>query len=122
VSRPASGAETLADQLFARHQAVRYLAVLDGSQLTLRERAGLTDASATESDRYEELLVNPTLLTLTSRRGEIDCGGLDYVIVGYGNFQQLVVPTRDGHVSVAVEHGADPLVVLRDVRAAVGPV
>jgi hypothetical protein len=122
VSRPESGAETIADELFARHPAVRYVAVLDGSQLTLRERTGLTDGSATESDRYEELLVNPTLLTLTSRRGEIDCGGLDYLIVGYGNFQQLVVPTRTGHVSVAVEHGADPLVVLRDVRAALGRV
>jgi hypothetical protein len=120
VSRPASGAETIADELFARHRAVRYVAVLDGSQLTLRERSGLTDGSAAESDRYEELLVNPTLLTLTSRRGEIDCGGLDYLIVGYGNFQQLVVPTRTGHVSVAVEHGVDPLVVLRDVRAALG--
>jgi hypothetical protein len=38
------------------------------------------------------------------------------VIVGYGNFQQLVVPTPTGHVSVAVEHGTDPLVVLPDVR------
>ena len=65
MSSPASEAE-LADQLFARHDAVRYVAVLDGSQLTLRERAGLTDASASESDRYEELLVNPTLLTLAS--------------------------------------------------------
>jgi hypothetical protein len=117
VSSPASGADALADRLFARHDAVRYVAVLDGSQLTLRERAGLSDASAAESDRYEELLVNPTLLTLATRRGEIDCGGLGYLVVGYGNFQQLVVPTRSGHVSVAVEHGADPLAVLRDVRA-----
>ena len=106
----------LADQLFARHDAVRYVAVLDGSRLTLRERAGISDAAAAESDRYEELLVNPTLLTLASRRGEIDCGGLGYLIVGYGNFQQLVVPTPTGHVSVAVEHGADPLAVLRDVK------
>jgi hypothetical protein len=113
---------TIADELFARHDAVRYVAVLDGSALTLRERAGLTDASAAESDRYEELLVNPTLLTLTSRRGDIDCGGLNYLIVGYGNFQQLVVPTPTGHVSVAIEHGADPLVVLRDVRAVLGAV
>jgi hypothetical protein len=112
---------TFADELFTRHDAVRYVAVLDGSDLTLRERAGLTDASAADSDRYEELLVNPALLTLTSRRGEIDCGGLDYVIVGYGNFQQLVVPTSTGHVSVAVEHGTDPLVVLRNVRQLLRP-
>jgi hypothetical protein len=113
---------SVADELFSRHAAVRYVAVLDGQELTLRERPGLADASSADSDRYEELLVNPTLLTLTSRRGEIDCGGLDYVIVGYGNFQQLVVPTPTGHVSVAVEHGADALMVLRDVRAVLGAV
>jgi hypothetical protein len=120
VSGRASEGE-IADQLFSRHDAVRYVAVLDDSELTLRERPGLGDASAAESDQYEELLVNPTLLTLTTRRGEIDCGGLDYLIVGYGNFQQLVVPTPTGHVSVAVEHGTDPLVVLRDVRELLGP-
>jgi hypothetical protein len=120
VSSPGSGDE-IAHQLFSRHEAVRYVAVLDGSQLTLRERAGLADASAAESDRYEELLVNPTLLTLATRRGEIDCGGLGYLVVGYGNFQQLVVPTRTGHVSVAVEHGADPLAVLRDVEELLEP-
>jgi hypothetical protein len=113
---------SVADELFSRHAAVWYVAVLDGPELTLRERPGLADASSADSDRYEELLVNPTLLTLTSRRGEIDCGGLDYVIVGYGNFQQLVVPTPAGHVSVAVEHGADALMVLRDVRAVLGAV
>jgi hypothetical protein len=113
---------TIADKLFSHHAAVRYVAALDGSDLTLRERPGLADASSADSDRYEELLVNPTLLALTTRRGEIDCGGLDYLIVGYGNFQQLVVPTRTGHVSVAVEHGTDPLTVLPDVRAALGVV
>jgi hypothetical protein len=120
VSSPASAGE-IADRLFSRHEAVRYVAVLDGSQLTLRERAGLTDSSSAESDRYEELLVNPTLLTLATRRGEIDCGGLGYLVVGYGNFQQLVVPTRTGHVSVAVEHGASPLAVLRDVEELLEP-
>ena len=43
------------------------------------------DASGLESDRYEELLVNPTLLTLATQRGNIDCGGLKYLIVRYGN-------------------------------------
>lgn len=105
----------LARELFDRHPAVRYIAIRRGNQLDLRERSGLADASSAESDRYEELLVNPTLLTLTTNRGDIDCGGLRYLVVGYGNFQQLVVPTADGHISVAVEHGTDPLTVLPDV-------
>jgi hypothetical protein len=107
----------LATALFEKHPAVRYVAVRRGDQLSLTERPGLSGASSSESDRYEELLVNPALLTLTTNRGNIDCGGLRYVIVGYGNFQQLVVPLADGHVSVAVEHGTDPLTVLPDVVA-----
>ena len=42
--------------------------------------------------RYEELLVNPTLLELTRQRGNIDCGGLEYLVIRYGNFFQLVLP------------------------------
>ena len=55
----------------------------------------------------EELLVNPTLLTLARRRGELECGGVRHVIVGYGNFDQVVIPTGSGHVSVCVERDAD---------------
>ena len=40
----------------------------------------------------------------------IDCGGLRYVMVGYGNFTQLVIPIGGtGHVSIAFELGANPL-------------
>lgn len=93
--------------LFALPQ-VRYVALRSGDQVMMRQKDGLAGPSASESDRYEELLVNPTLLTLAGQRGRIDCGGLEYLLVGYGNFRQLVVPTRDGHVSVALENdGAD---------------
>ncbi len=54
--------------------------------------------------------MNPTLLMLTRQRGDIDCGGLRYVIVRYGNFAQVVVPRPDGgHVSIAVEPDVDPV-------------
>jgi hypothetical protein len=62
-----------------------------------------------QSDRYEELLVNPTLIALSRARGQIDCGGLRFLVVGYGNFDQLVVPIREGHVSIALERTADPI-------------
>lgn len=86
--------------------SIRYAAVLSGQQLTSLGRDGLQDASDEISDRYEELFVNPTLLTLTRRRGDLDCGGLRRIIVGYGHFHQIVVPAGSGHVSVAVELGA----------------
>jgi hypothetical protein len=97
---------------FALGDHIRYVAVADGPDVLLQERSGLSDASSSDSDRYEELLVNPTLLLLTRQRGEIDCGGLRYVIVRYGNFAQVVVPNPDGgHVSVAVAAGHDPVEV-----------
>ncbi|MEP6666876.1 MAG: hypothetical protein ABJA81_10545 [Nocardioidaceae bacterium] len=62
---------------FALGDQVRYVAVADGQDVTLQQRAGLADASSNETDRYEELLVNPALLLLTRQRGEIHCGGLE---------------------------------------------
>jgi hypothetical protein len=71
----------LIDALFQLTPAVRYVAIYSHGELSLRQRPELSLASAPESDRYEELLVNPTILVLTRQRGEIDCGGLDYVVV-----------------------------------------
>ena len=99
----------LIEALFDLSSAVRYVAIYRHGQLSLRQRPDLSLASAPESDRYEELLVNPTILTLTRQRGQIDCGGLDYVVVRYGNFFQFVVPIAGGHVSVAFEPDADPI-------------
>ncbi len=59
------------------------------------------------SDRFEELLVNPILVTLARQRGNIDCGSLDSLFVRYGNFTQLVVPIPKGHVSIALDRDAD---------------
>jgi hypothetical protein len=83
----------------------------------LRERPGLAGASSAESDRYEELLVNPTVLTLIERRGRIDCGGLAYVIIRYGNFFQILhTLPGGGHLSVAVEPHGEPLRVVEALR------
>jgi hypothetical protein len=101
----------LIDAIFALSTQVRYVAVYRDQELVLRARPGLTGASAAESDRYEELLVNPTLLTLAGQRGAIDCGGLEFLVIRYGNFFQVVRPVSGGHLSVAVEPDADPLVI-----------
>lgn len=115
-------ASDIIDLLFAVGPHIRYVAVRDDQELRLVSRDGLQDALSPESDRYEELIVNPTLLTLTRQRGDIDCGGLDFVVVGYGNFRQLVIPTATGHVSVAMEKEAISVAgfdeVLRIVAAA----
>ena len=98
----------LADRLFALDPKVRYVALLKGRDLSLSERPGLAGASASETDRYEELLVNPAVLTLLQRRGEIDCGGLDHVWIRYGNFWTGLFPLKDGHLNVGLEPDAVP--------------
>ena len=107
----------MVDDLLSLHDSIRYVAVYRDEALSTASQPGRDGASAAESDRYEELLVNPTLLRLVTQRGNIDCGGLDYVVVRYGNFFQLVVPTAWGHVSVCVEPDGDPLAVAKRVTA-----
>src|SRR5262249_17602107 len=98
----------LHDDVFAISPDIRYVAAAHGQQVQMRSRPDLHSASSSNSDLYEELLVNPTLLTLATRRGNIDCGGLRYLIVGYGHFEMLVIPTSDGHVGVGFEVGTNP--------------
>ncbi len=93
-------------ELFEVSPAIRYVALYLGGTLTSAQRPGLAGASASESDRYEELLVNPTLLRLVTQRGNIDCGGAQYVLIRYGHFFELVIPLGDGHLSVGLEPGA----------------
>ena len=107
----------LHDDVFAISPDIRYVAVAHGQQVQMRSRPDLRDASSSDSDLYEELLVNPTLLTLATQRGNIDCGGLRYLIIGYGHFHQLVVPAARGHVSVAFELGANPVDYLQAILA-----
>ena len=87
---------------------VRYVAIYYRGQLSTASRPHLTSASSAESDKYEELLVNPTLLTLVGQRGNIDCGGLHHVLIRYGNFFEFVAPLDHGHVSVGLEPATDP--------------
>jgi len=100
-------ARALTQRLFAASPAIRYVAFYQAGDLFSEQASGIRSASASETDRYEELLVNPALLTLAKQRGDIDCGGLRYLIVCYGNFYQLVRLYKSGHVSVCIELSAD---------------
>ena len=110
---------TMHDSIFSISEAIRYVAVYRDGRLAMQSRAGTVGASDEETDRYEELLVNPTLLKLASQRGNIDCGGLGYLIIRYGNFFQFVLPMTWGHVSVCFEPSADPVALGKQVASAV---
>ena len=103
-------------EIFSLSDAIRYVAVYREGRLEMKSKEAAANTSSPESDRYEELLVNPTLIMLASQRGNIDCGGLDYLIVRYGNFFQFVLPTGWGHVSVCIEKTADPVAIGERVK------
>ena len=77
------------NDIFSLSNDVRYVAIYREGHLEIKSKEGTLGASSSDSDRYEELLVNPTLITLATQRGNIDCGGLDYLIIRYGNFFSL---------------------------------
>ncbi len=108
------GAE-LAEALLRTCGDIRYVAIRSDGQLWVRERAQLQNASSSESDRYEELIVNPTLLTLIGQRGNIDCGGARFVLIRYGNFYQCVAPLADGHISIGMELDCNPLAIVNSL-------
>ena len=80
----------LVKQLFSISKHIRYVAIYSEGNLSSEVRSDLKEPSSPDTDRYEELLVNPTLLLLTKQRGDIDCGGCRFVLVRYGNFFQLI--------------------------------
>jgi hypothetical protein len=81
---------------------IGYVAMCYGQEVLLREAPGIVSRTTAETNFYEELLVNPTLLKLASQRADLDCGGLNYIAVGYGDFVQLIMLTKDGHISMGI--------------------
>jgi hypothetical protein len=105
----------LIEYIFAVAPEVRYVATYLDGILATAQRPGIGGASSSESDKYEELIVNPTLLKLVTQRGNIDCGGANWVLIRYGNFYEIVIPVAAGHLSVGLELTADPLPVIERV-------
>lgn len=100
--------QNLFKDIFSLSPEIRYCALYHQGKLVSEERASLQGASSSESDKYEELIVNPTLLTLAQQRGNIDCGGAKFVMIRYGNFFEYVQPINEGHVSIGIELNGNP--------------
>lgn len=105
------------DRIFAVSSDIRYVALYQDGALHLHQRPGLENASTSESDKYEELIVNPTLLKCATQRGDIDCGGLRGLVVAYGSFLVLVLPIRGGHLTLGFENGSNPLAYMDQFAA-----
>jgi hypothetical protein len=104
--------EQIIKRIFSLSNGIRYIAIYTNGKLASASREELQNASSSESDKYEELIVNPTLLTLVTQRGNIDCGGAEYVLIRYGNFFEFVKPATNGHISVGIQLSEDPLKII----------
>lgn len=81
---------------------IGYVAIGSGQEIIMRSMPGLITATTESSNFFEELLVNPSLLKMASQRGNLDCGGLRYIAIAYGEFIQLIMPIKHGHLSLGV--------------------
>jgi hypothetical protein len=103
----ASEYEKLLNEILQHSTNVRYVALYQDGVLYARQRETVHKPSRADSDYYEEILVNPTLLLLASQRGNIDCGGLEGIVVEYGNFYQVIRHFHHGHCSACLEKSSD---------------
>jgi len=99
--------EEIIVSLFDQFSEIRYIALYIDEELVFKQKEETSESSSGETDKYEELLVNPTLLKLASQRGNIDCGGLNHLIIGYGNFYQVVKSIPKGHISICLQQESD---------------
>ena len=108
--------EALKNQIFSISENIRYVAIYANDKLISGEKPSIKNTSTSESDKYEELIVNPTLLKLVIQRGNIDCGGVEYVIIKYGSFFEFVMPIKNGHVSVGIEPHSDIMEITNKIQ------
>jgi len=108
--------DSLKEKIFAISKDIRYVAIYADDKLVSSERPGIENTSSSESDKYEELIVNPTLLKLVTQRGNIDCGGARYVIIRYGSFYEYVMPIKNGHLSVGIESGTNIMSIVDAIQ------
>lgn len=98
----------LASQVFGLDPGIRYVAVnQDGKIVEMEQNPKWPSYNPSDTDRMEELLVNPVVIELTRRRGNLDLDGIRYVVICYGLQYQLLFPYMAGHLSVGVDLKAD---------------
>ncbi len=108
--------EKLSQQLFELEPNIRYVAVNQNGRIVEMEQSPQhPTCNPHETDRMEEMIVNPIVLEITRRRGNIDMNGIRYVVIKYGTQYQLLMPYKEGHVSIGIELEDDPREIARKV-------
>ena len=107
--------------LFHLDPNIRYVAINQrGRIVEMKQNPKRPSLNATETDRMEELIVNPIILEAAKRRGNIDMKGMKYVIIRYGTLHQLIFPYKNGHLSIGVELSVNPILVANKIARRLG--
>lgn len=113
--------DKISGRLFDLDPNIRYVAINQRERIVeMEQNAKRPSLNPTETDRMEELIVNPIILEMARRRGNIDMKGIRYVIVRYGTMHELIFPYKDGHLSIGVELDANPTVVAQKIAKCLG--
>lgn len=111
--------QSLSKELFELEPRIRYVAVNQkGKIVEMAQSEAHPSYNSEETDRIEELVVNPIVLELAARRGNLDMDGIRYVVIRYGTQYQLLLPYQEGHLSIGVEKHDDPVEIARRVITA----
>jgi hypothetical protein len=106
----------LIEKISQIYDSILYLAIYQDNKLESWQRAHLYESSSSDSDKYEELLVNSTNLKIARQRGVIDCGELEFVIIKYGSFFQLIREIKNGHISICMDKKDNPITLEKEIQ------
>jgi hypothetical protein len=106
----------LTEKISLISDSIPYVSIYQDNNLESWQRTDLTEPSSSNSDKYEELLVNPTILKIAKQKGDIDCGGLDFAIIKHGIFFRLIREIKNGHVSICIDKTENPVVLESKIK------
>jgi hypothetical protein len=111
----------IASTVFPLDPQIRYVAVNRHGRIEeMAQSPRWPTHNPEDTDRMEELIVNPVVLELARRRGDLDLGGVRRVVIRYGKQYQVLFPIPGGHVSVGVEPSADVEALADRIQVALG--
>lgn len=99
-------AELICEEIMELSDDIGYVALYRDGKLQNVTRPDRVSPGAWDADKHEEIIVNPTMITLLRQRGRIRSESIQAIIVEYGTFTQFVQPIREGHVSVSFAQGS----------------
>jgi len=108
--------QALVQELLQVSQDIRHVAVNRNGELVRAQRQNFSSAGSSEWETFEELVLNPTLLTMVTQHGRAHHRGCISAVIRYGDIEVLLIPVTNGCVSLGLELNAHPIQIRQKVR------